>query len=60
MCVDGTDGTSVTPFCAGKSGVEDEITPEELKREYARRRYLEMTDFVTSRNFYGMLNSPKL
>ena len=50
----------VTPFCTGKSGVEDEITPEELKREYARRRYLEMTDFVTSRNFYGMLNSPKL
>ena len=46
MCVDGTDGTSVTPFCAGKSGVEDEITPEELKREYARRRYLEMTDLA--------------
>ena len=40
MCVDGT----VTPFCTGKSGgVEGEITPEEPKREYARRRYLEMT-----------------
>jgi len=36
----------VTPFCTGKSGVEDEITREELKREYARRRYLEMTDLA--------------
>ena len=46
MCVDGTGDTSVTPFCSGKWGVEDEITPEELKSEYATRRYLEMTDLA--------------
>jgi len=40
------EGTSVTPFCTDTSVVEDEITPEELKRDYDRRRYLEMTDLA--------------
>ena len=44
MCVDGTDDTSVMPFCTGKLGVEDEITSEELKKKYAMRRYLETAD----------------
>ena len=46
MSVERIEGTSVTPFCTGTSVVEDEITPEELKRDYDRRRYLEMTDLA--------------
>lgn len=44
LCVDGTGCTSVTPFCTSTSGVEYEITPDELKRNYDRRRYFEMAD----------------
>ncbi|RLN09345.1 hypothetical protein C2845_PM11G15710 [Panicum miliaceum] len=44
--LDGTDDTFVIPFCTSTSGVEDEITPKELKREYARRRYLEITNLA--------------
>jgi hypothetical protein len=46
VCVDGTDGTSFTPFCTATSGVEDEITLEELKWENDRRRYLQMADLA--------------
>jgi hypothetical protein len=46
LCVKKTDGTSVTLFSTGTSGVEDEITLEELKRESDRRRYLEMADLA--------------
>ena len=46
MSVERTEGASVTPFCTGTSGVEDEVTPKELKREYDRRRYLKMADLA--------------
>lgn len=42
VSVDTTDVMYVTPFSTAASGVYDEITSEELKREKDKRRYFEM------------------
>ena len=44
MCVDRTDDICVTLFGSGASEVDDQITPEEVKRQKDKRRYLEMAD----------------
>ena len=57
MSVERTEGASVTPFCTGTSGVEDEVTPKELKREYDRRRYLKMADLTKHEKILKLMNA---
>jgi hypothetical protein len=44
VCVDTTDVMCVMPFGTTASGIDDEITREELKKERGKRRYIEMAD----------------
>jgi len=57
MSVERTEGASVTPFCTGTSGVEDAVTPKELKREYDRRRYLKMADLTKHEKILKLMNA---
>ena len=57
MSVERTEGASVTPFCTGTSGVEDEVTPKELKREYDRIRYLKLADLTKHEKILKLMNA---
>jgi hypothetical protein len=57
LCVERIDGTSVTLFSTGTSGVEDEITPEKLKRESDSSRYLEMADLAKHEKILKLMSA---